>query len=389
MTKVLIAGTFDIIHPGHINFIKQAEAWGDFLIIIIGRDQNVIKAKGRAPYYNEEQRFKNLDDFLKSKTSKGYKLMLGDLNDPYKIIKEEKPEMVALGYDQQYHFNGLHQLLINSKLTFKIQRLEPFKEDVCKSKNLRNAVEDENAGFLLINKDGGWTSHDAVVKLRGLTGIRQIGHTGTLDPFATGLLICAISSATKMVGQFDLLSKVYEATIKIGITSDTYDRTGKINNYQPRANDPRPIFNQEKIQEILQTFIGRQKQLPPMFSAKKVLGQKLYELARKGQEILRKPSEIEIFSIELLNFNHQSSLIDLRIKCSTGTYIRSLAYDLGQKLDTGAVLWELKRTAIGEFNVKDAYNLDQITSDNWPKHLIKPLAAIEKINESYGRSVWQ
>ena len=145
-----------------------------------------------------------------------------------------------------------------------------------------------------------------------------------------------------------------------------------------------------KIQNVLKSFVGRQKQLPPMYSAKKVGGKKLYELARQGKEIERKPSEIEIYEIELLKVEggnlraeSQHTTFNIRVACSTGTYIRTLAHEIGQKLGTGAVLQELKRTAIGDFKLTEAVNLSQVTKENWSDFLIKPAEALQIINRQY------
>lgn len=390
MKKVLITGTFDIIHPGHLNLIKQAQELGDFLIAVIARDKNVIKAKGDPPYFNEKDRLNNL-----KKLNLIDKVILGDLHDLYKVIKEEKPDIITLGYDQKISVDKLvEQLKIrNSYLPdfgelsrtagmakLKIIRLQPFKEDFCKGKHLRKAAEDKDAGFLLIDKPMDWTSHDVVAKLRSITGIRQIGHTGTLDPFATGLLICAVGNATKMVGLFDLLPKTYEAEIRLGMISDTYDRTGQITNNKKQETNKSQITD-SKLQTVLQSFIGKQKQLPPMYSAKKIQGRKLYELARKGIEVERKASEVEIYGIEVLGTSNQEIVI--RVKCSAGTYIRILAYDIGKKLGTGAVLWELKRTAIGNFGLEQAVRLSQLSKANWQDFAIKPLPVLEKVNKVY------
>jgi tRNA pseudouridine55 synthase len=377
MKKIFIAGTFDILHPGHLNLIKQARVLGNFLIAVIARDQNVSKTKGRLPYYSETERVNNLE-----KLGLVDKVVLGDLNNPYKTIGEEKPDIIALGYDQKVFIEGLPKNLT-------VKKLQPFKEDFCKGKNLRKAFEDEASGFLLINKEEDWTSHDAVAKLRSVIGIRQIGHTGTLDPFATGLLICALGSATKMVGLFDLLSKEYEAEIKLGEISDTYDRTGEIRKPKSEIRNPKQIPMTE-IQNVLKSFIGRQKQLPPMYSAKKVAGKKLYELARQGKEIERKPSEIEIYDIELLGDERRAtkdvihhSSFTIRVKCSTGTYIRTLAHDLGEKLGCGAILQELKRTAIGDFKLTESVNLSQLAKENHFEFLIKPAEALLRINRQF------
>ena len=336
MKKVILTGTFDFFHPGHIDAIRQAKELGDFLIVIIARDKNVEKHKGFKPHFNEEERLSYLK-ILKIVD----KVILGDLKDPYKIIREEEPDVVALGYDQQFFVKGLYDLRLNSKLHYKIEELMPFKEDYCKGRKLRKAHLDEQAGFLLIDKEDEWTSHDVVSKLRSILDLKQIGHTGTLDPFATGLLICAVSKATKLVGIFDLLPKEYEATIKLGGISDTYDRTGTI------SKEKEVDISKEKLEKVLNKFIGKQKQTPPMYSAKKVNGKKLYDLARQGKVIKRKKSSIEIYNIELIEF--KNDLLKIRVKCSTGTYIRTLAHDIGKKLKTGAYIEELKRIAIGDF----------------------------------------
>lgn len=220
------------------------------------------------------------------------------------------------------------------------------------------------SGFLLINKPVGPTSHDIVDKLRRITGIKKIGHAGTLDPFASGVLVMAIGrEATREISKFVKLDKEYEALLHLGAVADTYDRTGDIQllitNYQLRIND---------IEKVLEKFRGRQMQIPPMFSAKKVGGKKLYELARKGVEIERAPVEINIYELEVLNYAWP--LFKLRVKCSSGTYIRSLAHDIGQELGTGAYLEELKRTAVGEFKIKDCFELDEIGKEDWEEKII-------------------
>ena len=373
MDKILIAGTFDILHPGHLNLLRQAKELGDFLIVVMARDENVLKTKGQKPFLNEDQRLDNLE-----KLGLVDKIVLGDLIDPYKVVKEEQPAVVALGYDQQTFVNGLIGLRANSRLNFRTERLEPFKEDVCKGRKIKQAVIDDQAGFLLINKPEDWTSHDAVARLRSITGLKQIGHTGTLDPFATGLLICALGKATKLVGLFDILPKTYEAAVKLGVTSDTYDRTGEVKEQVPKVN-----ISKSQVEKVLKLFLGKQKQLPSMYSAKKVGGKKLYELARQGKEIKRKDSQIEIYDLKLLDLN--DDILKIRVQCSTGTYIRSLASDLGQKLKTGAILEELKRTASGDFSLKEAVQIERLTKNNYSEFLIKPLEAIDRVNADYIR----
>src|SRR3989344_259259 len=157
MDKILIAGTFDILHPGHLNLLGQAKELGDFLIVVIARDENVLKAKGRKPYFDENQRRLNLE-----KLNLADKVVLGDAEDKFKVIKEEKPRRIALGYDQHSVIDPLQQLITHSDLSSSLEILEPFREDICKGKTIRQAVEDYQAGFLLIDKPIDWTSHDAV-----------------------------------------------------------------------------------------------------------------------------------------------------------------------------------------------------------------------------------
>lgn len=221
------------------------------------------------------------------------------------------------------------------------------------------------SGFLIINKNSGPTSHDVVGKLRRITGIRKIGHAGTLDPFASGVLICAVSrDATKRIRKFVEMEKEYEGEIMLGALSDTYDRTGLIT-----QNVERVTQNEEEVKAVIQSFLGKQKQLPPMYSAVKVQGKKLYELAREGKSSLRPPTDIEIFEIEILNYEWPK--LNIRVKCSSGTYIRSLAFDIGEKLGCGAYLNELVRTSIGEFMIKNAVDVEKLKNDNWKEYLLE------------------
>lgn len=228
-------------------------------------------------------------------------------------------------------------------------------------------MENISSGFIIINKPSGPTSHDIIDKLRKITGIKKIGHAGTLDPFATGVLLVAIGrEATKKISQFVKLDKEYEAVLRLGATTDTYDRTGKM---FPLSGIKCQMSNcgLSRIKKVLKQFIGKQEQVAPMFSAKKVGGKKLYELARAGKTIKRKPYKIEIYNIKLIKYKWPN--LKIRINCSSGTYIRSLAYDIGRKLNCGAYLNELCRITIGNFKVEDSIDLKKLTQENWKEYL--------------------
>ncbi|MBT4121100.1 MAG: tRNA pseudouridine(55) synthase TruB [Candidatus Magasanikbacteria bacterium] len=221
-----------------------------------------------------------------------------------------------------------------------------------------------DSNFILIDKPKEWTSHDAVAKIRGIarkeTGIKKIkvGHAGTLDPFATGLLIIGIGrDATKRLDEFKAMRKTYVATLKLGATSDTQDSDGVITTQDSDSTKP----DNKLVWDVLKSFTGKQLQTPPMYSAKKVGGKKLYDLARKGIEIERQPSEIEIYNIKLLDYSYPD--LKIEVDCSTGTYIRTLAHDIGDKLDTGAYCDELRRTRIGEYDVKNAVSPERFSTE--------------------------
>ena len=209
-------------------------------------------------------------------------------------------------------------------------------------------------GFLLVDKPSGPTSHDVVDMIRKATGIRKVGHAGTLDPFATGLLIMAIGKATKKIQQFVGLDKTYEAELRLGATSDTMDRTGKITT---TGSDPK-VPRLAEVEKILEGFRGEIMQTPPMYSAKKIGGKKLYELARQGKTVERQARKIMIHGLTMLEYEWPT--LKLRISVSSGTYIRSLAHDIGEALGCGAYLVELRRTAIAQYRIEEAIKTDKL-----------------------------
>jgi tRNA pseudouridine55 synthase len=210
-------------------------------------------------------------------------------------------------------------------------------------------------GFIVIDKPRGISSHDVVSRVRRILGTRKVGHTGTLDPFATGVLPVAVNDGTKTIPFLDEGVKCYDALMRLGVTTDTLDMTGTI---QSEA-DPASI-TADQLTESLPRFTGVITQLPPMYSAIKQNGQPLYKLARQGIDVERKTRQVELHAIELLSF--ESPLAALRVSCSRGTYIRTLADDIGRELGCGAALQELRRTASGPFRIEDAILLDVLES---------------------------
>lgn len=215
-------------------------------------------------------------------------------------------------------------------------------------------MNDPKSNILLIDKPEGITSHDVIDIVRKKTGVKKVGHAGTLDPFATGLLLVAVGREnTKRLDQFKALPKEYEATGVLGSSSDTGDLTGTI------TRDKEIDIPPEALQATLQKFIGQQTQIPPMYSAKKVGGKKLYELARQGKTIERAPHKINVYNITLLRYNGDQ--FKLRVNCSAGTYIRTLIEDIANALGTSAYTRELRRTKIGDYSVKDAIKPEDVT----------------------------
>ncbi len=243
------------------------------------------------------------------------------------------------------------------------------------------------SGFLLINKPAGITSHDVVDQLRRITCEKRIGHSGTLDPFATGLLIVGVGRvATKRLGELQKLPKTYRATLMLGAISDTGDRTGTIVVRHPELasgslSSPTGIGDPKNdrgfrvkpgmttVLNTLNKFTGQTQQIPPMYSAKKIAGKKLYELARAGIIVERTPITITITRLDLLGY--QWPILEIEVDCSSGTYIRTLAEDIGQALGCGAYAQELERLTIGSYHLNNAAKLDTITPENFQDHLFQ------------------
>ena len=218
-------------------------------------------------------------------------------------------------------------------------------------------------GIVIVDKPAGWTSQDVTARLRRVFGTRRIGHGGTLDPMATGVLPVFVGRATRGVEFFEHADKTYEAVLRLGTVTDTQDSTGTV-------LEKRPVtVTEAEFRDILPKFTGEIAQIPPMYSAIKVDGKKLYELARAGKEIERKPREITIFSLDLLKFTGETAKI--RVHCSKGTYIRTLCHDIGAALGCGGCMEALRRTAVGEYTLADSVELDTLLNAERPEDYLR------------------
>ena len=226
-------------------------------------------------------------------------------------------------------------------------------------------------GILLINKEKEYTSHDVVAIVKKITK-EKVGHTGTLDPNATGVLPLLVGKATLISKYLINHDKTYIATLKLGIKTETADGEGNILEKQNIVN---LNINEEMIKKALKEMVGKQEQFPPMYSAIKVNGKKLYEYARNGQKVDVNPRKIEIYNTRLISYNNTENEIEFEISCSKGTYIRTVCEELANKLDTIGYMKELNRIQVGEFNIKNSYTLTQLKENNIEKYLI----SIEKL----------
>jgi len=233
----------------------------------------------------------------------------------------------------------------------------------------------ELEGVLLVDKPTDHTSHDVVARLRGKLRMKRIGHAGTLDPMATGLLVILVGKATRISQYLMSVDKVYAGTIKLGEVTNTQDAEGEV-----LETRPVPPLTEADVRKALQSFIGDQYQLPPMFSAIKIDGVPLYKRARDGEEVEREPRFIRVSSYELTRWD--SPELDFKVHCTKGTYVRTLAHDLGQRLGCGAHLKALRRISSGELTLDRALTLDQIMAMPIPeieKHLVPTLQAAPRI----------
>lgn len=218
-------------------------------------------------------------------------------------------------------------------------------------------------GIILVDKPQGWTSHDVVGKLRGILHERRIGHSGTLDPMATGLLVLFVGRATRGVEFAEAHCKEYIAGLRLGIATDTQDITGNV------LHETSQNVTENELKSVFNDFFGDIQQIPPMYSAIKVGGKKLYELARKGESVERKPRTVNISKLELIGREENDFIID--VGCSKGTYIRTLCNDIGEKLGCGGCMSSLRRVKAGRFSISDAHTIEKIAEA--PEKFILPV----------------
>ncbi len=237
----------------------------------------------------------------------------------------------------------------------------------------KDTIKNVVSGVLVVDKPVGLTSHDVVQIIRRGTGIRRAGHTGTLDPRASGVLVVLVGPAVRLSEYVSASDKRYQATVRLGASTDTYDAEGTILSTRSVEDVTEETFN-----EILQTFTGEIIQVPPPYSAVKVKGRKAYEMAREGEEVILEPRTINVYSLEILEWSPPEVVID--VYCSSGTYVRSLANDLGKSLGTGAHLVGLRRTKSGRFTLRDAVPLrrlqDSFNAGEWYRYLIPAAEAL-------------
>lgn len=233
-------------------------------------------------------------------------------------------------------------------------------------------------GIIIVNKEKGFTSHDAVAKLRGILRERKIGHTGTLDPDATGVLPVCLGSATKVCELIMDRTKVYTAGVRLGLVTDTQDISGEV------LSECKPDVTLTQLQLAVDSFIGRIEQETPMYSARKVNGQKLVDLARKGITIEREKKSITVFAVDVFDFNPEEGTFSMRVQCSKGTYIRTLCHDIGARLGCGACMTSLIRNASGEFRLEDAHTLSEIEKIRDEGRLSDILLSTDMLFQEYG-----
>lgn len=230
-------------------------------------------------------------------------------------------------------------------------------------------------GIINVHKEAGFTSHDVVAKLRGICGQKKIGHTGTLDPMATGVLPVCLGSATRLCDMLTDKDKEYVTELLLGRTTDTQDVTGQTLSESP------VMLTEDQVRQVIMSFVGEYEQVPPMYSALKVDGKKLYELARAGKEVERQARPVRIIEIEIMQV--ALPVVTMRVACSKGTYIRTLCADIGEKLGCGGTMKSLVRTRVSEFSLESALKLEELQALKDRGILMEAVAAVDSCFQQY------
>jgi len=234
-------------------------------------------------------------------------------------------------------------------------------------------------GIIVINKPKNYTSHDVVAKVKKILNVKKVGHTGTLDPNATGVLPLLLNDGTKLSKYLIEHDKEYEVTLKLGIKTDTADSEGKV-------IEEKEVESLQNVEQVLTSFVGKQEQTPPMYSAIKVNGKKLYEYARNGQTVEISPRKIEIYSIGIISINEKENEINFKVACSKGTYIRSLCEDIAKRLNTVGYMKELNRTKVGRFEIDKSITLNELEENkNSIKFIKENIITVKEMFEEYGK----
>ncbi len=234
-------------------------------------------------------------------------------------------------------------------------------------------------GIINVNKPAGWTSQDVCSKLRHVLHIRKIGHTGTLDPMATGVLPVCVGKATRIIEYYDRDAKSYHASMKLGITTDTLDITGKVLETAGYSN-----ISEKAVREAFKAYTGHVEQIPPKYSALKIDGKRAYDLAREGKAFEIRPRKIFIYENSVTRFDPEEGEIEFDVRCSKGTYIRTICDDIGKRLGCGATMTALTRTASGYFRLEDSYTVEEIINEEDPLNtmLIPADITLEKLGKA-------
>lgn len=364
MPRVLIFGKFDVLHPGHIFLIKNAQRLGE-VVAIVESDGAALRHGGQSVWETEKER-------LASLKSLQIKTFLRQAESLEELIKKFSPKFICLGYDQKWLIENI-SILNKTDKSFQLKILPAFKPELFKSSKIKSILSDPLAKVYLLNKPRTIHSFATVATLRKILQIKKIGFSGTLDPLASGLMILASGRATRLLDWFHYLSKTYVAQITFGQSSDTDDLEGVIS-----VNRSAKKFDKNELEKHLTKFLGLIEQQVPNFSAKKVAGQKLHELARRGKEVKAPSAKVNIYSLKIIKFKYPD--LKLEVNCSAGTYIRSLARDLGQSLGTGALLSGLERTAIGPFKLPSALDLSGLNKQDLDKQALAISEVIRLIN---------